>query len=79
MPAVARETVEFSAKVPAEQYKTFKENFPQYGAVQWFINESLASFNQQMADDPTAKERVNKAIESMLKNNREASDERTAE
>ena len=70
MPAVSKDTVEFSAKVPREQYDAFKENFGQYGAVQWFINESLAEFNRKIAEQPSLKEQVNAAIESMLRANR---------
>lgn len=40
MPA---ETVEFSAKVPAELQRRFKDLMP-YGGVDWFINSALREF-----------------------------------
>lgn len=64
--------IEFSAKVPDEQYQKFKEVFPQYGAVNWFINTALASFNAQVDARPEVKELVNQAISNMLEERRQS-------
>jgi hypothetical protein len=63
--------IEFSAKVPDEQYQAFKEAFPQYGAVNWFINTALQNFNKQVEANPAVKELVNRSIEEMLQERRQ--------
>lgn len=70
MPAVGNDQVEFGAKIPRELYDEFKEQFPQYGAVAWWLNTALESFLTQIAEDPTTKEQINAAILSMLRENR---------
>lgn len=60
------ETVEFSSSVPKEEYDFFKENFPQYGAVKWFINTALKEFNDRVRENPSLREQVNGAVQSML-------------
>ena len=57
---------EFSAKVPLEEYLAFKERFPQYGAVNWFINTALATFNRTVESIPESSAVVNHAIRDML-------------
>lgn len=58
--------VEFSAHVPYEDYKEFKENFPQYGAVKWFLCGALHQFNLQVRQDPSLKQKVAAAIQELL-------------
>lgn len=58
--------VEFGARVPQDEYEFFKENFPQYGAVTWFVNTALSEFNQRLRDNPSAKEQIEKSIEALL-------------
>jgi hypothetical protein len=65
------ETKEFSAKVPVTEYETFKKNFPQYGAVNWFINTALASFNRQVRKNPSSVELIDEAVKDMLTERRE--------
>lgn len=65
-----QDLVEFGAKVPSAEYEEFKENFPQYGAVTWFINSTLAQFNAAVRENPTAKDLIDKSINSMLELNR---------
>lgn len=71
MPAVADDKVEFSAKVPRSEYDIFKERFPQYGAVNWFINTTLAEFNRKVEENPASTELINQAISKMLMENRD--------
>ncbi len=59
--------VEFSATVPAEEYEEFKNNFPAYGAVKWFINECLSSFNRKMRENPSLKQVVTEAIDDVVR------------
>jgi hypothetical protein len=63
--------IEFSAKVADEEYSKFKEAFPQYGAVNWFINTALLNFNKQVELHPEVKELVNRSIEEMLQERRQ--------
>lgn len=63
--------IEFSAKVPDEEYAAFKKAFPQYGAVNWFINTALANFNEQVRLHPEVTELVNRSIEGMLQERRQ--------
>ena len=72
MPPVDKEIVEFGAKVQRADYDEFKENFPQYGAVNWFINTSLQEFNRAVRENPTSKDIINQAIQKMLEDNRAA-------
>jgi hypothetical protein len=67
---VPNDTVEFSAHVPIDEYNEFKKNFNQYGAVKWFINESLAQFNAQVRENPTLRQLVSNAVQQMLDDNR---------
>lgn len=67
------EQIEFSAKVPSEDYEEFKHNFPQYGAVSWFINSALREFNRLNRENPTARELVNESIQNLLVENRQSS------
>lgn len=67
---MASETTEFSSHVPTAEYKFFKENFPQYGAVKWFITSALIEFNEQVRQNPSLKEQINGAIEQMLETSR---------
>lgn len=69
----AADTVEFSANVPKSEYDTFKQNFPQYGAVTWFINQALINFNEEVRRSPAAKEQIEKSIQQMVDLNRLAS------
>lgn len=71
---MARETKEFSAHVPVDEYEEFKRNFPQYGAVNWFINSTLTEFNRVVRENPTAREQIVQSIEAMLQLNRLASE-----
>lgn len=59
--------VEFGAMVPAAVYEEFRTNFPAYGAVKWFINEALDTFNQKVRENPNFKKIVNDAIEEMMR------------
>ena len=67
---MASDTTEFGAPVPTAEYKFFKENFPQYGAVKWFITSALLNFNEQVRANPTAKEHIERSIEQMVETNR---------
>lgn len=58
--------VEFGAPVPEAEYDFFKEQFPQYGAVKWFINQALITFNEQVRQNPTTKDHVRKSVEEMV-------------
>lgn len=58
--------VEFGGRVPQDEYETFRENFPQYGATNWFINAALQRFNQLVEDNPIIKRAVDQAIDDML-------------
>lgn len=69
---MAEEKVEFSSKVPQEEYERFKKRFPQYGAVGWFINSSLKTFNDLCELIPDSQEMVNRSINLMLAQNRGA-------
>lgn len=62
--------IEFSGHVEAEDYKKFKENFPQYGAVKWFIGTSLRLFNEEVEKNPTAKALIERSIAEMLATDR---------
>jgi hypothetical protein len=64
--------IEFSAKVPDEEYQAFKEAFPQYGAVNWFINTALHNFNEQVKANPVVTELVNRSINDMLQERRQS-------
>lgn len=66
MPAPKVGQVEFSALVPADEYEKFKNNFPAYGAVKWFINESLHAFNQKVQEHPSLRDLVDTAVSEML-------------
>jgi len=66
------ERVEFSSKVPREEYDRFKERFPQYGAVNWLINTMLKTFNDLCDMTPDAQEIINRSINLMLAHNRGA-------
>lgn len=70
--------VEFSSKVPEEEYERFKKRFPQYGAVNWFINASLKNFNDACDGVPDSQELVNRSINLMLAKNRGALIEESA-
>lgn len=63
---------EFSAKVPLEEYEEFRKNFPQYGAVNWFINLSLVEFNRHVRENPTTADLVRKAIQDMVEERRDS-------
>lgn len=65
--------VEFSAKVPDEEYDRFKARFPVYGAVNWFINTALKEFNDRVEANPTLQLLVNDSISTMLTERRESS------
>lgn len=64
------EKVEFSARVPQKEFDFFKTTFPQYGATNWFINHCLKTFNDQVRNDPSVADVIDKMIEDTLKNNR---------
>jgi hypothetical protein len=59
-------TREFGGRVPEEEFKKFKEAFPQYGATNWFINEALRSFNENVRRNPAIRRAVDDAIDDML-------------
>lgn len=67
---MAGSTVEFGSHVPASEYEFFKEHFPQYGAVKWFINSMLIEFNEQIRQNPSVKEQIDAAIQNMLETSR---------
>ena len=69
--ANGKETTEFSAKVSTEAYDEFKERFPQYGSVTWFIGTALDAFNREVRENPLNKDTVDRAIQRMLDENRE--------
>jgi hypothetical protein len=58
-------TVEFGADVPKREYDRFKRNFPQYGAVKWFLNEALRTFNDHVEAHPTSVDDIDAAIRHM--------------
>lgn len=59
------EPVEFSSRVPREDYDEFVGNFPLHGATSWFIRRSLKEFNLQCRNDPSMIERIKEAIKEM--------------
>lgn len=59
-------TTEIGAPVPTAEYEFFKESFPQYGSVKWFINSALLEFNERIRANPSLKEQINAAIQQML-------------
>jgi hypothetical protein len=63
---------EFGSIVPDEEYQFFTENFPQYGAVKWFINTVLKTFNQKVRENPASRQMIIEAVEEMVLLNREA-------
>ena len=67
---MASDTTEFGAPVPTAEYEFFKEHFPQYGAVKWFITSMLIEFNEQVRANPTTKDHINKSVEQMLQTSR---------
>lgn len=67
---MAQDTTEFGAPVPTEEYEFFKENFPQYGAVKWFITSSLVEFNAQVRANPSSREQISAAIQQMVETSR---------
>lgn len=67
---MAGQLIEFSAKIPAEDYEEFKKNCPQYGAVTWFIQTAVRNFNDLLRENPTARETVGAAVDKMLSDNR---------
>lgn len=69
---MAADTVEFSAKIPRELYERFKALFPQYGAVNWFINTATATFVEECEKEPSAPEVVNRSVNILLAINRGA-------
>lgn len=68
---MASDTTEFSAKVPTELYNSFKEAFPQYGAVTWFINSSLEAFMKKVDSNPEYRVLVEVAVTQMLDDQRQ--------
>lgn len=62
---------EFSAKVPEPEYLRFKNQFPMYGAVNWFINTALKEFNDRVEANPNLRELVSQSVEQMLVERRE--------
>lgn len=70
MAQAVKEVVEFGAKVSKADYEEFKKNFPQYGAVNWFINSTLQQFNKQVSENPSNKDLIDAAIKQMLEDNR---------
>ena len=61
-----KDTKEFGAHVPMDEYVEFRENFPQYGATHWFINNSLREFNQMFKENPALKTLIRDSISTML-------------
>lgn len=70
MPKDRNGKVEFSALVPESEYKMFRERFPGYGAVNWFINACLTNFNNRLSEHPELKEEVERSIEALWNLNR---------
>lgn len=68
--AEKRDTVEFSAKVPADLYLRFKDLVPGYGGTQWFINAALAGFVARVEGNPTLQDQVAESVDAMLQLNR---------
>ena len=66
MSAARRSFVEFSATVPRDAYEEFRENFPQHGAVKWFINVALLEFNERIREQPSSKQLIDASIASMM-------------
>jgi hypothetical protein len=69
---MAKEGKEFSAVVPEAEYERFKLNFGKYGSVNWFINTALKEFNDRVEANPSSRDLINQAIETMLVERREA-------
>ena len=65
--ASSAEPVEFSSRVPREDYDEFAGNFPLHGATSWFIRTSLKEFNKKCRDNPSLIETIREAIEQMTK------------
>ncbi len=59
-------TREFGGRVSQEQFDRFKDSFPQYGAVNWFINRSLEALNRRVELNPSIKHVIDLAIDDML-------------
>ncbi len=59
-------TREFGGRVPEQQFDLFKSAFPQYGAVNWFINQSLEALNRRVKANPGIKNVIDLAIDDML-------------
>lgn len=63
--------IEFSAKVPDDEYRRFKDKFPMYGAVNWFINTALKEFNDKVEANPSLRQLVADSIEELVTTNRD--------
>lgn len=58
---------EFGGKIPEDEYLEFKDNFPQYGATQWLINEAVKNINRLVRETPAYRNLVAIAIENSLR------------
>lgn len=67
---MAQEYAEFGAKVPRDEYDKFRKNFPQYGATNWLINESLKEVNRMVEEDSGVRHIIQKAIQRVLDDKR---------
>jgi hypothetical protein len=66
------EDKEFSAKVPYEQWKAFKDHTDsKYGGANWFINTALKIFNEKVSEQPSLRLLVQESIDEMLIERRE--------
>lgn len=63
---MALEYAEFGAKVPRDEYEKFRKSFPQYGATNWLINESLKEVNKLVEEDAGVRNIIQKAIQRVL-------------
>lgn len=58
--------IEFSSRVPKNDYDEFIGNFPLHGATSWFIRTALREFNLQCRANPAAIETIRESIGKML-------------
>ena len=63
-------TIEVKARVSQSEYLRFKERFPQYGALQWFITSVMRAFNDRLAAEPTLEEIISDSIETSVRINK---------
>ena len=62
--------VEIKARIPQAEYDKFRDAFPQYGAVTWFVNAALVRFNRLVEENPSLQDVVADAVEEMVRDTR---------